>query len=340
MLKNAPGCAILNITSLRGDYAMDYTLSDSCWKRFFSVPCALVDNYLKLADGPALKVFLYLISCEGKPDDNSIMSATGLSRESFEDAVMFWKELGVISSDGIPTQSDNVTVPADKPDSPALPSETNAKVVHARYAPKDIAVMLKADQKLMELFTEAEKTLGRILKHADHETLISLRDYYGFDEPSIVLILSYCFGLGKTSARYYETVAKGLFEQGITDFHAIETEFEKKRQEHSFENELRRDFGLETRPTTRQTEYIRTWRNMGFDIGMISLAREKCVDNTNKLSFPYIDKILHSWAEKGIFTPEATCNDTKPPKAQPADRSFDIDEFENFTLTNKKEESK
>lgn len=307
---------------------MKLTVNSGTWKRFFSVPCALVDNYLKLADGPALKVILYLISSEDAPDEQKIISATGITKEAFDEALMFWKELGVISIDG------EATIPvAVIPSSAAVSAEPDPakKVVHSRYAPKDIAEMLKSNAELKELFAEAEATLGRILKHADHEVLISLKDYYGFSEQSIVLILSYCAELDKTSARYYETVAKGLFEKGATDFHSIETEFERLRELHSYESQIRQEFGMDIKLTPRQIEYINSWKSMGFAMNMISLAREKCADATNKLSFQYIDKILKSWQEKGIFTPEAAEGDIKP-KKQMNDSSFDLDEFDMFTL--------
>lgn len=312
------------------------TVNSSGWKRYFSAPCALVDNYLKLADGAALKVILYLIASDGQPSDSDIISATGLSQEAFEDAVIFWQSLGVISKDGADVS------PAAALALPQLPSPSHAlpatepepihnKVVHSRYAPKDIVQMLQTNDALKELFTEAEVTLGRIIKHADHEVLIGLTDYYGFDEPSIVLILGYCAGLDKTSARYYETVAKSLFEKGVTEFHAIERELERMDEQHGFEADVRRDFGLDTKLTKRQREYLDSWRGMGFELDMISLARERCVDATNKLSFQYIDKILSSWKEKGIAAPADAENEAKPQKPK-EERSFDLDEFDMFTL--------
>lgn len=312
---------------------MSLSVNSSGWKRYFSAPCALVDNYLKLADGAALKVILYLIAVDGQPDDSDIISATGLSREAFEEAVMFWQSLGVISRDGEALSPVSPSPSVTEPSEPAESSEPAAqnKVVHSRYAPKDIAGMLRTNAALKELFSEAEATLGRILKHADHEILISLTDYYGFDEPSIVLILGYCAGQDKTSARYYETVAKSLFEKGVTDFHEIERELERMNERHGFEAEIRRDFGLETRLTPKQSGFIASWRDMGFGIDMISLARERCVDATNKLSFQYINKILCSWKEKGIATPSAAESETKPQK-QKEERSFDLDEFDMFTL--------
>lgn len=310
----------LSIDFLKGAVALELNLNGSSWKRFFSVPCAIVDNYLKLADGPALKLILYLISCENEPEIKAISSATGLSETQIEEAAMFWKQLGVIS-DG------------KNPEAPEAPekAETVTKVVHARYQPKDIAEMLQTDPGMKEMFTEAEATLGRILKHSDHETLISLKDYYGFSEQSIVLILEYCTDLGKTSARYYETVAKSLYENGMTDFHSIEEEFERLKEYHSFENEVKREFGLNVKLTSKQVQFIKSWRDMGFGLDMISLAREKCVDATNSLSFPYINKILLSWKDKDIFTPKAVQNEQKPAK-QGSEHSYSLDEFDSFTL--------
>lgn len=313
------------------------TVNSSGWKRYFSAPCAIVDNYLKLADGAALKVILYLISSDSQPCDEEIISATGLSREAFDDAVMFWQSLGVISRDGkdaspvLPVQTVQSDKSAAVPVYPDIAEPIHNKVVHSRYAPKDVAQMLQTNDALKELFTEAEATLGRILKHADHEVLISLTDYYGFDEPSIVLILGYCAGLDKTSARYYETVAKSLFENGVTEFHAIERELERMNERHGFEAEIRSDFGLDAKLTKKQREYLDSWLGMGFDFKMISLARERCVDATNKISFQYINKILSSWKEKGIADPSAASNEIKPKKPK-EERSFDLNEFDMFTL--------
>lgn len=305
------------------------TIDNSQWKRFFSVPCALVDNYLKLADGPALKLFLYLISLEGPLDERKITDATGLNSQEIKEAEIFWKNLGIMSSDTPSALPD--TSPSHTENTASAPSPVGPKIVHSHYQPKDIAEMLSSSPELKELFSEAESTLGRILKHSDHEVLISLRDYYGFSEQAIVLILEYCAGMDKTSARYYETVAKSLFDKGAMDFDSIEEEFSRLKEQHSYENQIRHDFGLEIRLTPKQIKYINSWRDMGFDLDMINLARERCADSANKLSFPYIDRILHSWKEKNITTVEAAQNESKPANTSEM-HSFDLDEFDRFTL--------
>ncbi|MBQ8623534.1 MAG: DnaD domain protein [Oscillospiraceae bacterium] len=309
---------------------MKVSIKQGKWKRYFSVPCALTDEYLKLADAASLKVLLYLLASES--DENvaeKVISSTGITKTEFDGAVAFWKQYDIIDSDN-EIEINTAVSTADK----AKNEQIVAKIVHSHYTPGDIAKMLSDDVNMRRLFDEAEITLGRILKHADRETLICLKDYYGFKPMSIIAILSYCASLDKTSARYIEGVAKGLFDKGITDFSDIEDEFSRLNEVHSFENKVKSAFGLETKLTPKQKSFIESWKALGFDIDMISLASERCIDSTNKIYFPYINKILSSWAENNIFTREEAEKESKPIQNQKIEKtsSFDLDEFDALTL--------
>lgn len=311
---------------------MQLSVNSAKWKRFFSVPCALIDEYIKLADESAVKLLLFLLCDESDNiDKNDTCRRLGIAENAFDDAVIFWRQLGVIEGGGqeTPAVSDIASpVFAEKE-----PASSETRVVHARYTPKDIAGMIEADPETRELFSEAEHTLGRLLKHCDHEMLLNLKDYYRFPVQSAILILEYCRDIGHTSARYIESVASDFFDNGITDFLSIDAEINRRKQYSSFENQAKKALGLETKPTKRQSQYILAWQDMGFDENMISEARERCVDSINKLSFQYIDKILKSWADKKIFRPEDISADTKPKQQDDTARSFDLDEFDSFTMT-------
>lgn len=299
-------------------------------KRFFSVPCFIADNYLKLADGSAIKLIIYLLSDESdcfEPD--SVCKKLGISKTNLDDAILFWKEQGVITDDFGSTNEASPPQQSEKRPSPP----SGIKALHRSYSAKDIADMVNIDASLKELFLEAENTLGRVLKHSEHEMLISLKEYYGFTPQSIILLLEYCMSMDKTVPRYIETVAKDFFDKGITDFLDIDEEINRRKDSDSFESTVARDFGLKTKLTAKQSQFISSWREMGFDIEMISAARERCVDATNDLSFNYINKILQTWAAKSIFTPASIADDVKPQKpAEEHESSFDLDEWDNFTL--------
>ncbi len=310
-------------------------LNNSKWKRFFSMPCALVDDYIRLADESAIKLLLYLMCDESDEiDKTNVCKRLGIKENAFDDAVIFWKEMGVIESES------TTVVPDEAKATVASPAPVSTSKTRLNYTPKSISDMIDTDESLRELFSEAEKTVGRLLKHAEQELLINLRDYYGFDTQSVILILEYCRDCGKTSVKAVEGFATELFQNNITDFFEIDTEIKRRTEYNTFENEIRRALYLETKPTAKQSQYISSWREMGFGIEMISEARERCVNQTNKLSFPYINKILQSWAEKRIFTREMLeadeANRTKPvaqSERKTGNSSFDLNEFDSFTLS-------
>lgn len=299
-------------------------------KRFFSVPCFIADNYLKLADGPAIKLIIYLLSDEsGSFEPENVCKKLGISKSALDDSILFWKEQGVISE----APGEAVETEAVGADKKSVQPPQDTKVFHRGYSAKDIADLVNTDASLKELLAEAEKTLGRVLKHSEHEMLISLKEYYGFTPQSIILLLEYCCGMDKTAPRYIETVAIDFFDKGITEFLDIDEEINRRRENESFEGAVIRDFGLKTKLTSKQSQFIASWREMGFDIEMISAARERCVDATNQLSFSYINKILQNWASKNIFTPAAIADDSRPPKgSDERESSFDLDDWDNFTL--------
>lgn len=312
------------------------------WKRFFSVPCALMDDYIKLADEASLKLLLYMLYSESEDIDKTEVSRKlGIKEQGYDDAVLFWRELGVLESedgsDSISVKTVSDSSPKSQQVSAVQASPANPKV-RISYTPKTISELIDRDSLTQELFSEAEQTLGRLLKHAEQELLINLREYYGFSTQSIILILEYCLSVGKTSAARIEAVASEFVRDGITEFSEIDSEIKKRSEYHTFENEVRRAIFLETKPTAKQAKFISSWKELGFSVQMIAEARERCVDQTNKLSFPYINKILQSWAEKKLFTPEALeadeANKTRPANkpAESGESSFDLDEFDSFTL--------
>ena len=60
---------------------------------------------------------------------------------------------------------------------------------------------------------------------------------------------------------------------------------------------------------------------------LIFYAYEKTVDNTGKLSFSYMNKILTSWKDKGITTLAAAKSDSekKTAKKDKNEHSYDLD---------------
>ena len=56
------------------------------------------------------------------------------------------------------------------------------------------------------------------------------------------------------------------------------------------------------RPGPTEERYLLSWAAMGFDRPVIELAYDKTLLKCKELKWPYINKILTSWHQKGLHT--------------------------------------
>ena len=81
---------------------MGYKLELGAWSAVFAVPNALVDQYIKEADGDQLKVMLWLLRHNGRPyAAEDLAAALGITPQRVDTALGFWTKSGLICSVGI-----------------------------------------------------------------------------------------------------------------------------------------------------------------------------------------------------------------------------------------------
>ena len=94
--------------------------------------------------------------------------------------------------------------------------------------------------------------------------------------------------------------------------------------------------GIADRPLTpTENRYIASWLDAGFGPEAIALAYDRTVEKTGGRRWSYLDAILRSWREKGLFTPaeiEAGDPRRRPGKAAPktADKPIDLRDLESL----------
>ena len=70
---------------------MGYKLELGAWSAVFAVPNALVDRYIKEADGDQLKVMLWLLRHNGRPyAAEDLAAALGITPQRVDTALGFW----------------------------------------------------------------------------------------------------------------------------------------------------------------------------------------------------------------------------------------------------------
>lgn len=89
---------------------MGYKLELGAWSAVFAVPNALVDRYIKEADGDQLKVMLWLLRHNGRPyAAEDLAAALGITPQRVDTALGFWMKSGLICS--VDTPLDTALTP-------------------------------------------------------------------------------------------------------------------------------------------------------------------------------------------------------------------------------------
>lgn len=291
---------------------MKYSLNAGEWNSVFAVPSSVVDKFLKLASGNSLKLLLFLLRHGGEEFSEERLSAElGFKeRGELEDAALFWIQRGIIRFDngadsGLVSAAENrdtaVTVsktPADKP-------KPRPVVKPVSVSSGEVADRIASDKELEMLFAEAERLYAHPLRQRENQLVISLVDHYGLPVGVALMLLNYCFGVGKNSPSYIQTVAADWSEEEINTIELANARILSLEKQNSVEDRLREAMEMTTKLSVKMRRYIKTWTDWGFGEEMIMLAYERTIDQIKEWKPEYANKILESWKSEGIDTPAA-----------------------------------
>lgn len=330
---------------------MEYQINPSAWGPIFTMPTSVVDEHIKMVGRDQLKILLWLYRHASDEKDLDAMCAdTGIDREDAIDAMQYWIGCGLVKKAGEAT-----IPPAPAPDTETSASEKKMAPEKTVLAPiplskptsDQIACRLMEEPALRLLYAEAQQKLGRTIGYDGQSTLLMIHDQYGLPVEVILMILEYAASQGKTSMAYIAKMGRDWGEREIDTLEKAEEQLTRLRTGQSLWNQLKAPTGIHTpRPTAAQEKFLTEWSDdLHFSIDMIHLAYEEMANHTDRLSFPYINKVLRSWHEKGLLTPEQVQADkqtrqrdkatipapsrkkTTSGNAETRDASYDLDEY-------------
>lgn len=301
---------------------MDYRLNLGAWRKIFAVPMCVAEDHLKIASGTQIKVLLYMLAHPelGHRAEN-IAEAIGISREDVDDALLYWVNADILANDGkeyypsentVQVQTAQLEQPAAKPAAPPEQEEAPLNTPEARallnsethFPPKAIAAAINGDNAVKCLFDMYQQLSGRPPKHSEQQTLMILVEEIGLPCEVTMMLVEYCFNIDKATPAYMKAVAMDWVENGITDIGKAEERIKTLHSRFNTEKRLQKKFDLPSSFSSKQKQMIAEWTDMGMPEELIEAAYDITLDNTGKLSFPYMDKILRKWADEGIKTPE------------------------------------
>lgn len=286
---------------------MEYKINPMAFTGIFPVPNTLVDENIRLASVVQLKVLLYILrhSNDGQSETADISAALSLEEEDIKDAMIFWAERGLLVKDGQKPEEIKEKNPVSPKKAESVKEEKKvADIPISRPSYEQVSARVGESDEIALLFREAQLVLGKTIGYDGQSVLLMLYDGYGLPVEVILMAIEYSLSLKKSSFTHIARIGKRWSEMEIDTLEGAMQYIE----EHNIVDEtwakLRQLTEITNRnPTEKQRKYLVAWvKEYGYDVDIIYCAYEECIDNTGKLSFPYIDKIIRSWHDKGVKT--------------------------------------
>lgn len=275
-----------------------YIVNPNEYKRMFAVPSSVAEKHVKTAGALSLKVLLLVLS-QPQITVKKMAETLNVSELDIKDAANYWVANEIFTTDKV-----------EEKGSQAQPSADEQQIKRVSQAPvrltgKELESRVKNSQDVKYLIAETEKHFGKNLIPSEASVLVSLYDWAGLPVDIILMIVGYCASINKNNIRFLEKLALDWIDKGIDSHEAVAANIKELTLKNTNESAVKSAFGIFNRSlTTKEKNFINSWFcEMHYDIEMVKLAYEKTIDSTGNMSFPYINKILGSWNEKGIRTP-------------------------------------
>ncbi len=270
-----------------------------------------------------VKVYLYLLSLSGQDADfKMVADKLSLLESDVLNAYKYWEEKGAFSS---------------SKETPAYIKEETIEVKKSDYKDGYVSQAVIESPSLKDMMQVAEDLLEKPLTAPEMDTLFWFYDGLGLSPEAVLMLLEYCVSKGKPRISYAEKVALTWCDKGLVTPEAISLylrESERKTEDINF---ISSKMGIGGRNLTApEEEYFNKWLSeFKMSREMIVFAYEKTILATGKLSLPYMDKILTSWKDGGIFTvPEAqkeSDNKKEASKKAPSSPGYEYGDLEQIS---------
>ena len=294
---------------------------------------------IRAADENDLRVLLALmLTDDGEGVDYAdILRSLELTESEFDASVKYWRGAGLIK------KSKNTAKENDgekKAEPPAVSSAHRGGKLERKselpsYSTTELSELIEKRQITAEFINEAQRVVGKIFNTHEVNILVGMVDYIGFDEASVIIILSHMVKMGKRSLRYAEQIAFSLYDEGVTDIGTLQARLCKMEDNSKVESAVRSMFGMTGRSlTAKEKKFLKSWIDtMGYDEECIRLAYDITVDATHSPAPAYANSILENWYAAGLHTrddiiaAEAARKEEKAVRGAKTEGSFDTDDF-------------
>ena len=267
-----------------------------------SISDIFINEYLMEADGEFVKVYLYCLFLSKHNKDITLLDLskkTGLQLDRVKAAIEYFNKVGV-------------TVPTERG---IILCDLKEKEVNRLYTPKlstspeDAVEKLNRNQKRTSVINAINNAFFQgIMSPAWYNDIATIFDKYNFDEEVVYSLFNYCYDKRALHKNYLFTVAEAWGLNKIQTMNDLDVYYQKYEKCNKLKKSISKKLGITRKLTEYEEAYVDKWCiEFGYDMDVIEVALKKTTSKTNP-SFEYVNKIICSWAEKGLKSKDEILN--------------------------------
>ena len=317
---------------------------------------------LRNADENDLKIMLAMMMAAGEdgkvPPLPELGSLLELEESEIDASLKFWRGAGIIG--GVRAAKGAAAVSSEpsekKPEKPQAAVGVH-KTAHRNgilesgvidgYTTEELTGLMESGRVSPQFVDEAQRIMGKMFNCHDVSILAELVDQFGFEEETVLAILTYTVSLGKKTVRNAEKVAIMFYDEGCTHLDDVVAKISAMEKAQDVTNRIRSMMGIGSRSlTASEKKMFSAWvDSFGFDIDVIRMAYEITVDAIHEPAPKYMNSILENWHTEGLRTAADIAEAERQKKEKKKgvanlEKSYDVDEFMNASLQRSIEELK
>ncbi len=287
----------------------DFKIIQTGYTPVTTVSDNFIMNYMPMANGDYVKIYLYLLHCIKSGKNASVSSLADLfqcTENDIKRAFKYWESKQLLVIEENADQEITALSLKEEPSSiSAAPAKTTAMTEELVTAPKKqsySAMEMKAfkeQTEIKQLLFVCEQYIGKQLTRTDLETLLYFYDTLHFSTDLIEYLVEYSVSKGKRSLRYMETVALDWHKKGFTKVEEAKLDSKPYAKECYL---VLKALGINNHdPLPSEVSYVNHWLNdYGFTIDIILEACNRTIMQIHKPKFEYVDGILKAWKSAGV----------------------------------------
>lgn len=265
-----------------------------------SISAQAVDRLVAAHDGDVALLYLYIVR-NGGYDEEQAAAALCRTLQQIREAEEKLRRME-LPLPCVPLKAAAKEQPFRPIDPPEEPPQ---------YTAEDLSRRSREDPNFSAILAEAARVFGRNLSGNDMRVLFGIYDYLGLPTEVIFMLLHYCaeqyeerYGSSRRpSARAVDKLAYQWAGLEIMTLEQAEAHITAQKARRGALGRIKTVLNIYGRELTGSEEkYISSWLDMGFREDAIAIAYDRTVTQTNALKWPYMNKIMLSWHEKGLHT--------------------------------------